>query len=72
MIEKVREQVEELLNNDNSGHGMDHINRVLALSLKFAEKESANKTIVSLVALLHDVDDYRLFGSENVKNYFRY
>ena len=72
MIEKVREQVEELLNNDNSGHGMDHINRVLALSLKFAEKESANETIVSLVALLHDVDDYRLFGSENVKNYFRY
>lgn len=38
MIEKVREQVEELLNNDNSGHGMDHINRVLALALKFAEK----------------------------------
>lgn len=72
MIEKVREQVEELLNNDNSGHGMDHINRVLALALKFAEKESANKTIVSLVALLHDVDDYKLFGSENVKNYFRY
>lgn len=68
MIEKVREQVEELLNNDNSGHGMDHINRVLALSLKFAEKESANKTIVSLVALLHDVDDYKLFGSENAKN----
>ena len=38
MIEKVREQVEELLNNDNSGHGKDHINRVLALALKFAEK----------------------------------
>lgn len=30
------------------------------------------KLIVSLVALLHDVDDYKLFGSENVKNYFRY
>ena len=38
MIEKVREQVEELLNNDNSGHGMDHINRVLALAFKFVEK----------------------------------
>lgn len=38
MIEKVRWQVEELLNNDNSGHGMDHINRVLALALKFAKK----------------------------------
>lgn len=69
---KSKMAVEELLNNDNSGHGMDHINRVLALALKFAEKESANETIVSLVALLHAVDDYGLFGSENVKNYFRY
>lgn len=69
---KSKMAVEELLNNDNSGHGMDHINRVLALALKFAEKEAANETIVSLVALLHDVDDYGLFGSENVKNYFRY
>mgnify|MGYP003301313370 CR=1 FL=1 len=65
MIEKVKEQVHELLNADNSGHGMDHINRVLELSLKFAEKEKANKDIVSLVALLHDVDDYKLFGIEN-------
>ena len=69
---KSKMAVEELLNNDNSGHGMDHINRVLVLALKFAEKESANETIVSLVTLLHDVDDYGLFGSENVKNYFRY
>lgn len=65
MIEKVKEQVHELLNADNSGHGMDHINRVLELSLKFAEKEKANKDIVSLIALLHDVDDYKLFGIEN-------
>lgn len=38
MIEKVKKQVSELLNQDNSGHGIDHINRVLELSLKFAEK----------------------------------
>lgn len=68
MIEEVREQVYNLLNDDNSGHGMDHIDRVLELSLKFAEKENANKDIVSLIALLHDVDDYKLFGEENVKN----
>ena len=68
MIEKVKQQVSELLNKDNSGHGMDHINRVLGLSLKFAEKEHANKDIVSLIALLHDVDDYKLFGIDNAKN----
>lgn len=68
MIEKVKEQVTELLNKDNSGHGMEHINRVLELSLKFAEIEKGNKEIVSLIALLHDVDDYKLFGMENAEN----
>lgn len=68
MIEKVKKKVSELLNKDNSGHGMDHINRVLELSLKFAEKENANKDIVSLIALLHDVDDYKLFGMNNAEN----
>lgn len=65
MIEDVREKVNGLLNKDNSGHRMDHINRVLDLSLKFAEKEDGNKIIVSLIALLHDVDDYKLFGMES-------
>ena len=68
MIEKVKIQVSELLDKDNSGHGMEHINRVFELSLKFAEKENGNKDIVSLIALLHDVDDYKLFRMENAEN----
>ena len=59
---------EKILDKDNSGHGMEHINRVLELSLKFAKKENANKDIVSLIALLHDVDDYKLFGMDNAEN----
>ncbi len=43
MIQEIKEQVSKLLNKDNSGHEMDHIARVLDLSLKFAEKEKANK-----------------------------
>ena len=42
-IEKVKNEVAKLLEGDNSGHGLEHINRVLDLSLKFAEKENANK-----------------------------
>ncbi len=68
MVENVKQAVMELLQKDDSGHGMDHINRVLDLALKFAEKEDANKEIVSLIALLHDVDDYKLFGIENAEN----
>lgn len=68
MIQEVRRQVSQLLSSDNSGHNMDHIDRVLSLSLKFAEQECANKEVVSLIALLHDVDDYKLFGMENAEN----
>ena len=67
MIEKVKQEVKEILDKDNSGHGMDHINRVLDLSLKFAKKENANEEVVSLIALLHDVDDYKLFGADNAE-----
>lgn len=44
-IKLVKKEVEKLLIKDNSGHGMDHINRVYNLSLKFALKEKANKDI---------------------------
>ena len=68
MVERVKVLVSELLDKDNSGHGMEHINRVLELSLRFARQEKANQEIVSLIALLHDVDDYKLFGNDNAKN----
>lgn len=68
MIEEVRKEVYKLLDKDNSGHGMEHVNRVLNLSLKFAKTEKANKDVVALMALLHDVDDYKLFGIESAEN----
>ena len=52
MIEKVKEKVYKLLNKDNSGHGMDHINRVLNLALKFAKEENADEDIVALISLI--------------------
>ena len=67
MIDNVKQEVIKLLDKDNSGHGIDHINRVLDLSLKFAEKENANAQVVALIALLHDVYDYKLFGMENAE-----
>lgn len=68
MIEKTKKCVEGLLFNEDSGHGMDHINRVYHLAMKFAETENCNKQIVALGALLHDVDDYKLFGQKSADN----
>lgn len=67
-VEKVRSLVGEILNSDNTGHGMEHVERVFKLSLRFAREQSVDMDIVSLIALLHDVDDYKIFGPEEAKN----
>ena len=68
MLEIVKELVYKILKNDNSGHGIDHIERVLNLSLKFCNEEKGNIEKVILIALPHDVDDYKLFGIDNANN----
>ena len=42
--ELTTEELYELLNKDNSGHGMNHINRVLELSLNLQKKKMQIKT----------------------------
>lgn len=68
LFEEVKKEVSKLLEKDKSGHGIDHINRVYNMSLRFAHKERADEFVVSLIALLHEVDDYKLFGNESAKN----
>ena len=65
MIEKAKHLVSELLKNDDSGHGIDHIARVYNLAMQFTKKENCDRNIVALAALLHDADDYKLFGRKN-------
>ena len=65
MIEKVRTLVNELMAGNDNGHGCDHVDRVYKLAIKFAKQEKANMEVVSLAALLHDVDDYKIVGMEN-------
>jgi len=67
MIGKAKELVRQIMENESSGHGMDHINRVYDLAMKFSEAENCDKDLVALGALLHDVDDYKLFGEKNQK-----
>lgn len=68
MMNILRDEVAKLLDKDNSGHGMNHVDRVTDLSKKFAESENANIEEVELIAMLHDVDDYKLFGCESQEN----
>jgi uncharacterized protein len=63
-IDGITRDVALLLSADKSGHGMEHVGRVLALAIAFAQEQGADEDIVRLAALLHDVDDYKLFGQK--------
>src|SRR5215469_6928791 len=41
--------------SDDFAHGWDHVNRVYKLALYIAERESADRFIVALAALMHDL-----------------
>lgn len=68
MNEKIRSEVNDVLGADTSGHSIDHVDRVVRMSMEFAEHEAADPEITSLIALLHDADDYKLFGRESAEN----
>ena len=55
-----------LQGGDSSGHGLDHVFRVVDLAKSFAGQISeADPDIVELIALLHDADDYKLTGQKD-------
>jgi uncharacterized protein len=64
IIEKTERYVRMLLENDASGHDWWHIERVRRMSIALAKKEGADEFIVEMAALLHDVADEKIAGSE--------
>jgi uncharacterized protein len=64
IIERTEQYVRSLLENDASGHDWWHIDRVRRTSCLLARKEHADEFIVEMAALLHDVGDEKMAGSE--------
>ncbi len=53
--------VRDLLAGEASGHGVDHALRVCRTAAAIARSEGADVGVCRLAALLHDVDDHKLF-----------
>ena len=69
MIEQIKKLIIEKTDGDTSGHGLDHVERVFTLAMKFASQEKANGDVVAIASLLHDVDDYKIVGIEKSKHF---
>lgn len=65
-IDYIKNAVSELLKNNSNGHDDKHVFRVYNTAMKFCDEiPSADRDLVAAGALLHDCDDYKLFGEES-------
>lgn len=64
LINKIEEFVKSQMGGDTTGHDWHHVNRVRNNALYIAGKEGdANKDIIEMAALLHDIPDEKLNAS---------
>ncbi|PIE49483.1 MAG: phosphohydrolase [Flavobacteriales bacterium] len=67
IIEKTKEFVQTTLQNAESGHDWFHTLRVYKNALLIAQGENADKAVVALAALLHDIADYKFNDGDETK-----
>ena len=69
IIEQALEFIKKLFQNNSDGHDAAHSIRVYTNARKIAEEyPECDLEVVSLAALLHDVDDHKLFDTVNNMN----
>lgn len=66
VIEEAKAYINNVFKNNADGHDTNHSIRVYKNACKIAEGyPKSNHMVVSLASLLHDVDDHKLFNTEN-------
>ena len=69
VIENARQYIEEIFAGNTDGHDAAHSLRVYKIAMEITEAyPDCNKERIALAALLHDVDDHKLFHTENNAN----
>lgn len=69
MIEAAKAFIESIFRGNSGGHDAAHTLRVYKNAIMIADREHAcDREIVALAALLHDVDDHKLFNTHDNAN----
>lgn len=68
IIKRAIDYVENIFDGNSDGHGADHSLRVYENALNIRKAYECNELHVDLAALLHDVDDHKLFNNKNNEN----
>ena len=67
-FERAKEFARKIFEGDSSGHDIYHTIRVHDLARTICAQEGGDMDMVRLAALLHDVDDRKLFGDNGFMN----
>jgi len=65
LVEQAAALSQSFHSSDTTGHDWWHVHRVWNLAKHIALKEGANLLEVELAALLHDMDDHKIAGSDS-------
>ena len=69
IIEAAKQYLGEIFKDNSDGHDAEHSLRVYGNALLIAKSyPESDKTVIALASLLHDVDDHKLFDTENNMN----
>ena len=72
VFDRAKAFARSIFEGDSSGHDIYHTIRVHDLARTICSKEGGDEDIVRLAALLHDVDDRKLFGDNGFTNARRF
>lgn len=65
VVENAFEYIKDIFSEDSSGHDYYHSIRVYKNAMNIAQKEGGNMILIKLAAILHDVDDRKLFNTSD-------
>ena len=71
LINRAEEFAKECSKDNEPGHNFSHIQRVRKMALLLADSVSCDKTLVELLALLHDVEDYKLDSKHKISDFLQ-